>query len=85
MASQKSMFAAAIYNMLLKLSFFVDDIELLRAWRENNDRRSREVLDVWLDRLWLKADSLGNESNDFQINSYSTILLRLLNFQNISY
>jgi len=37
------------------------DVEQLRAWRENNDRKSREVLDIWLDRLWLKIDSLGNE------------------------
>lgn len=38
-----------------------DDIEQLRTWRENNERKSRETLDIWLDRLWLNIDSLGNE------------------------
>lgn len=38
-----------------------NDIEQLRTWRENNERKSRETLDIWLDRLWLNVDSLGNE------------------------
>jgi len=37
------------------------DVEQLRSWRENNERKSRETLDIWLDRLWLTIDSLGNE------------------------
>ncbi|ENN71855.1 hypothetical protein YQE_11472, partial [Dendroctonus ponderosae] len=37
------------------------DVEQLRYWRENNDRKSREVLDIWLNGLWLKVNSLGNE------------------------
>ncbi|XP_030758342.1 ER membrane protein complex subunit 2-like [Sitophilus oryzae] len=37
------------------------DIDQLRKWRENNERKSRETLDIWLDRLWLNIDSLGNE------------------------
>ncbi|XP_060524466.1 ER membrane protein complex subunit 2-like [Cylas formicarius] len=37
------------------------DLEQLRQWRENNDRKSREVLSIWLDRLWLNVDSLGKE------------------------
>ncbi|CAG9769441.1 unnamed protein product [Ceutorhynchus assimilis] len=39
------------------------DIEQLRIWRENNERKSREILDLWLVSLWIKADAdtLGNE------------------------
>ncbi|XP_066156262.1 ER membrane protein complex subunit 2-like [Euwallacea fornicatus] len=37
------------------------EIEQLRAWRENNERKSREILDIWFNGLWLKINNLGNE------------------------
>ncbi|KAF7277816.1 ER membrane protein complex subunit 2-like [Rhynchophorus ferrugineus] len=38
-----------------------DDVDQLRVWRENNERKSREVLEIWFDRLRLNTDGLGNE------------------------
>ncbi|XP_050305553.1 ER membrane protein complex subunit 2-A-like [Anthonomus grandis grandis] len=38
-----------------------DGVEQLRLWRENNERKSEEVLEIWLDSLWSKVDSLGTE------------------------
>lgn len=37
------------------------DIEQLRLWRENNDRKSREIVDIWLNGLQQKINNLGNE------------------------
>lgn len=36
--------------------------DLFRTWRENNERRSKDVMDLWDTKLMSKIDQLGNES-----------------------
>ncbi|KAL1491825.1 hypothetical protein ABEB36_012362 [Hypothenemus hampei] len=59
----KSKFLDKWLNLWLKINDLGNESEIqqLRAWRENNDRKSREILDIWLNGLWLKINKLGNE------------------------
>lgn len=38
-----------------------EDIDVLRSWRENNDRKSSEVVEKWNNRLNNNVDKLGKE------------------------
>ncbi|KAL3279511.1 hypothetical protein HHI36_017020 [Cryptolaemus montrouzieri] len=38
-----------------------DDVDTLRLWRENNERKSREILEKWRETLGKNVDKLGNE------------------------
>ncbi|XP_019865181.1 ER membrane protein complex subunit 2 [Aethina tumida] len=40
---------------------FSDDVETLRVWRENNDRKSREIVKIWLATVEENLDSLGKD------------------------
>lgn len=35
--------------------------DLLRTWRENEERKSKDVVDLWVETLMWKLDQLGNE------------------------
>lgn len=35
---------------------------MFRTWREDNERRSKDVVDLWESKLMEKIDQLGNES-----------------------
>lgn len=39
--------------------------DLLRTWRENSERKSREIVDLWELSLRDKMEMLGNESKNF--------------------
>ncbi|RZB40891.1 ER membrane protein complex subunit 2 [Asbolus verrucosus] len=37
------------------------NLETLRIWRENNDRKSREIIEIWINNLVLNIQKLGKE------------------------
>lgn len=45
------------------LWFYCTEVrDLLRTWREDSERRSKDVVDFWENTLMGKIDRLGNES-----------------------
>lgn len=51
--------------------------DLLRTWREDSERRSRDVVDFWENTLMNKIDHLGNESMiNRSIYTYTALLKR---------
>lgn len=40
----------------------LDNLEKLRTWRDNNDRKSREVIEIWLTNLVFNIAKLGKDS-----------------------
>lgn len=58
--------------MIILLYDFIEVRDLLRTWREDSERRSKDVVDFWENTLMGKIDRLGNESIiDQNISSYS--------------
>lgn len=53
----------------------IDVRELFRVWRENNERKSKDVVDLWESTLKSKVDNLGNES---KFTLYSKICEKLI-------
>lgn len=50
-------------NAVLIYKFTISEAkDLLRQWREGNERRSDEVMDLWTDVVEQNVDKLGNES-----------------------
>lgn len=43
-------------------TIFTEARSLLRTWRENSERKSREIVDIWHSVLMDKMEQLGNES-----------------------
>lgn len=50
------------YAQLFSLLLRTDVRDLLRTWRENSERQSKDVVDIWENKLMFKVDNLGNES-----------------------
>lgn len=48
--------------MMFITYMFTEVRELLREWRECNERKSDEVVDLWVTVLSDNQDKLGNES-----------------------
>lgn len=46
---------------MIKITFS-EARELLRIWRENSERQSKDVVDIWESILNKHIDKLGNES-----------------------
>lgn len=44
------------------ISLFVEDLEQLKRYRENNERKSREVVQIWEDSISSNIYNLGKES-----------------------
>lgn len=44
------------------ISLFVEDLEQLKRYRENNERKSREVVQIWEDSISSNIHNLGKES-----------------------
>jgi hypothetical protein len=38
------------------------NLDKLRTWRENNDRKSREIVEIWIRNLALNIQKFGKES-----------------------
>lgn len=49
--------------------YYTEVRDLLRTWREDSERRSKDVVDFWENTLMGKIDRLGNESI---INQYTS-------------
>lgn len=41
---------------------YVEVRDMFRTWREDSERRSKDVVDLWESKLMAKIDQLGNES-----------------------
>lgn len=42
--------------------WYIEVRELFRIWREDSERRSKDVVDLWETKLMGKINQLGNES-----------------------
>lgn len=49
-------------NFINEVMTFLEARDLLRVWRENSERQSRDVVDIWESILMNHIDKLGNES-----------------------
>lgn len=45
---------------------FSEAIDLLRQWREGNERKSEEIVELWLNVVVSDVDKIGNESKYLQ-------------------
>lgn len=51
-----------VFDNNFLLFCYTEARDLLRTWREDSERRSRDVVDCWESTLMGKIDRLGNES-----------------------
>jgi len=56
--------------------------DLLRTWREDSERRSKDVVDFWENTLMGKIDRLGNESI---INRYTYYKIMIIDISSRFY
>ncbi|XP_044761337.1 ER membrane protein complex subunit 2-like [Coccinella septempunctata] len=61
------------------MSDLSNDIETLRLWRENNDRKSRETINMWNETLGKNIDKLGKETHVI----LEQVCLAALDFYNV--
>lgn len=56
-------FSLQILYLYILLKFSYTEVrDLLRIWRDDGERRSKDVVDLWELKLMPKIDQLGNES-----------------------
>lgn len=53
--------------------------DLLRTWRDNNDRKSEEIIYIWKSVLEYNLNKLGNESRFSKSYTY-TIFYLIIHF-----